>query len=174
MPPRLRRRCVYITRGGRPCGKEAFGNPPLCEKHGNEIAEEEDDLLGDAMNHLLEHPDVQQVVRRAGGFIDQLGEFVSSGFRFPSRNGSTPHPPPQNGHGHNGHTPPRPPPRADVKILQARIVLGFEKDEPLDRAKVKARQRALSQALHPDKQGGSTKAMARVNQAADVLLKECR
>lgn len=51
-----------------------------------------------------------------------------------------------------------------------RLVLGFEKDQELTAADVKARKRALAMIYHPDKAGGSARAMKRVNDAADRLL----
>jgi hypothetical protein len=64
-------------------------------------------------------------------------------------------------------TPPPPPTAAD----DPRVVLGFEPQEKLTEARVKARKRDLASLFHPDKEGGSMAAMKRVNEAADNLLK---
>jgi hypothetical protein len=47
----------------------------------------------------------------------------------------------------------------------------FEPGEQLTAERVKARKRELASLCHPDKQGGSVRAMKRVNEAADTLLK---
>lgn len=58
------------------------------------------------------------------------------------------------------------------KPQDPRQVLGFPPDFPLTRELIKQRQRALSGLWHPDKPGGSTEAMQRLNAAADALLSE--
>jgi len=68
---------------------------------------------------------------------------------------------------------PPPPPIVDAKVAaarRARKILGFAEGLVLTRKLVKARQRELAKCCHPDRRGGSTEAMAKVNQAADDLL----
>lgn len=50
------------------------------------------------------------------------------------------------------------------------MVLGFDPDEKLTVQMVKDRKRRLAEAFHPDRPGGSTKQMQKVNRAADVLI----
>lgn len=63
-----------------------------------------------------------------------------------------------------GFQPPPPPAPEDP-----RDVLGFSADISLTRAMVKERQRELAKLMHPDR-GGSTKALQRLNAAAQILL----
>jgi len=67
--------------------------------------------------------------------------------------------------------PEQPDPQRDLLRARraARQVLGFTFDEPLDGAKIKARHRELLKKHHPDR-GGSTKKMAIINAARDVLI----
>jgi len=67
--------------------------------------------------------------------------------------------------------PPPPPPDPTIK---AREILGFEPTEPLTVDKVKDRKKALAAVYHPDRAGGSTRQMQRVNEAADLLLARLR
>lgn len=172
---KLRRKCVYLRADGRPCGRAAVGNPPLCKAHAEEIAGEEMDVFSDAMDRLMDNPDVKYIFGQAGGLIDRIGSFLSF---LPEQRGQ-PSETSEPGHAR------RPPeqesgPRQRRQPIQqrptstARVVLGFSAAEALTRDKIKARQKALAQALHPDRQGGSNEAMARVNQAADLLIKECK
>ncbi len=56
-------------------------------------------------------------------------------------------------------------------VDEARVTLGLDPEERLTEARIKARRRALAAIYHPDQEGGSTSAMKRVNEAADILLK---
>lgn len=82
--------------------------------------------------------------------------------------------------GHRSRTGPangqRPQPRQDPAVdaeanlrLAARRVLGFADNQSLTESMVKERRRMLAKKHHPDR-GGSVAMMARVNDAADVLL----
>lgn len=59
--------------------------------------------------------------------------------------------------------------RRAAKLRMARKVMGFAPAEPLNTAMVRERKRTLAMKHHPDR-GGSADKMARVNDAADVLL----
>lgn len=50
------------------------------------------------------------------------------------------------------------------------MVLGFDSDEKLTAQMIKDRKRRLAEAFHPDRPGGSTRQMQKVNQAAEVLI----
>jgi hypothetical protein len=75
----------------------------------------------------------------------------------------------------NGIDPKQQPRRVPPQIkrpsrrLIARGIMHFAPGEPLDQAKIQKRRRELAMLCHPD-QGGSTEAMTRINQAADILL----
>lgn len=64
--------------------------------------------------------------------------------------------------------PPPPPRRAPT--LVARQILHFDPEEQLTKERINERRRDLAKMFHPDRQGGSTVQMQRVNQAADVLI----
>lgn len=69
--------------------------------------------------------------------------------------------------------PPRPPPDPQIEARRlARITLGFDETEKLTKELVKDRKRALARVFHPDTGKGSVAHMQRINQAADLLLKE--
>jgi hypothetical protein len=65
---------------------------------------------------------------------------------------------------------PPPPPRPPDPGIRAREVLGFEPREQLSKERIEDRRRQLAKVFHPDRQGGSTAQMQRVNQAADLLI----
>jgi len=73
----------------------------------------------------------------------------------------------------NSRRPPRPPPPAPAPKEDPRDVLGFGPDAKLTRAMVKERQRELAKLMHPDR-GGSTKALQRLNAAAQALLQDLK
>lgn len=74
---------------------------------------------------------------------------------------------------HAGGRPPPHQPDPEVELQRARAaarqVMGFQMRELLDADKIKARHRELVKKHHPDR-GGSTKKMANINLARDVLM----
>jgi hypothetical protein len=72
--------------------------------------------------------------------------------------------------------PPRSPPPAAARpvdqTIKAREILGFEPGEKLSKERIEDRRRQLAKVFHPDRQGGSTTQMQRVNHAADLLLQK--
>lgn len=54
---------------------------------------------------------------------------------------------------------------------RARAVLGFTKDDALTPELIKDRYRKLARQHHPDREGGSTEKMQKINAAADLLSK---
>lgn len=60
--------------------------------------------------------------------------------------------------------------KGGMSPVEARAVLHFGADQKLTPALIKARKRDLAKMVHPDT-GGDTGAAARINAAADVLLK---
>jgi hypothetical protein len=69
-------------------------------------------------------------------------------------------------------SPPRPPP-PPAPVESPLDVLGFGPSVKLTRALVKERQRELAKLFHPDRQG-STKALQRINGAAQALLRDLK
>lgn len=78
--------------------------------------------------------------------------------------------------------PPRPRPSREAvdhhkRVLGARGTLGFEPDEPLDEAKIKAAKRNLARLYHDDGRSPDkvrSDMMTKVNTAADLLLAELK
>ena len=108
------------------------------------------------------------------GVVDEHGKFVPpanfsppAGWPFPGRS-----PPQQQARGRMPPRQPQQPPQIDELELQrrrARQTLGFGA-EPRTAEMVKQRRRELAKQHHPDA-GGSAASMARINDAADLLLK---
>ena len=158
-------RCAFKD-GQRRCLRNGFGNPPLCRSHAIQVSldgrqvkfPEESPLFGllgmaDRMFASSNNETVQQVRNIFGEFL--AGTANSSNARQV--------PPPCR--------EPRERPPAPESPEDPRVVLMFEPGEQLTVARVKARKRELASLCHPDKQGGSIRAMKRVNEAADTLLK---
>lgn len=157
-------RCAFKD-GQRRCSRNGFGNPPLCRSHAIQVSldgknvafPEESPLFGlldmaDRMFSTSNNETVQQVRNIFGEFL--AGTANSSNARQV--------PPPRE---------PRTPPPPASAAEDPRVVLMFEPGEQLTVERVKARKRELASLCHPDKQGGSIRAMKRVNEAADTLLK---
>lgn len=68
--------------------------------------------------------------------------------------------------------PPPPPPSSPPRDpeVEARMVMGFAPKQELTKEIVQKRKQALAKVFHPDLPGGSTEAMAKVNNAADLIL----
>lgn len=166
------RKCSYYNERGKRCGKKGTGNPPLCSAHMDaldlEPAFDEDDPLNMVMGRVIEHPGVQQVLNSFQGYLDTIAWNLDRASRVVP-------PPPRQAPKNGQHTPPRrpaPPPPAPKPQngLSERIILGFGPHVVLTAALVKERRRELAKLYHPDR-GGSHEALARVNDAADRLLK---
>lgn len=165
--------CRYEDRQGKRCRRIATVDGALCREHAITLRME---LEGSPMERVIGAID-REITKSRDPVVRAFGQFVSGLFSQPPR------PPPRsgprpngqaNGRTHqqaNGQANARPPRQPPVNPqLEARRVLGFDPNQPLTAELVKARKKALGQLFHPDKQGGSTDAMARVNDAADVLL----
>lgn len=174
MPPRRPAsiRCRFRDDDGSRCHRNGFGDPAFCRAHalaGNVDIAFNDPLVGELVDRadrfLAGHrnPLVQsfagilgQVLAGRPPQVSQVSQVETDAPRARAQ-ASTSRPPP----------PPRPaapPPKEDP-----RDVLGFGPAAKLTRAMVKERQRELAKLMHPD-HGGSTKALQRLNAAAQELL----
>lgn len=193
------RRCSYVD-GDKRCRRNGFGNPPICRQHAAMLAAGLEAPAGDPLVDLLGDGDRwtsrqrDPLIAAAAGIVGvvlsgiltgryqqprdpfpfgPLGPQVGAvfGANHPFSRAAAGTPPPNGGRRHPRPPPPRPsdPPPPDP-IQRAREVLNFEPAEPLTRELINARRRALATLYHPDRQGGSTTAMQRINQAADLLL----
>lgn len=168
--------CAY-KEGRRRCRRNGTGNPPLCAAHRTVIVDAAASAgaggVQQALHELMSNGRVsKKTLERA------LGD-VLAGFGI-GVGGATFTPPagmnlPPNWR-ERMHTAPPPPPidlaaeRRKRAVAEARRTLGFGPGEVVTEEAIKARKRELAKRYHPDR-GGDPSQMARVNDAADVLLK---
>jgi hypothetical protein len=156
-------RCAFIDDDVR-CRKRGVGDPPLCAEH----AAPAHDIFAQALDQLFAHPTVKTWADSAQGWVQTrvslLDQFIAGAIPFAPGAAPGRPPGPRPGPGFRP-PPPRPSPAEDP-----RSVLHFGAKEPLTVAKVKERKKMLAAMVHPDR-GGSTEAMAKINNAADTLLK---
>lgn len=127
------------------------------------ILDESDDRdpLQVLFDRVLETPQAAGILESFQGLLDRAGNAIDPA-TMPRR------PRTQIPQGRTGHTPQAPRRRPDPTQV-ARMVMQFGPAEPLTSEKISKQRRALAALCHPDA-GGSTEAMARLNQAADLLL----
>jgi hypothetical protein len=160
-------RCAFKD-GGRRCSRNGFGPPgapALCRAHaiqanldGKQVEFSEESPVFD----LLELAD-RAFSRSNNDFAKQMGNIFGDFLAGRAHQS-------QQAQDHQD-LPPQPPPEPPRPEKDPWEVLGFEPGQQLTAAIVKGRQRDLAMIFHPDKQGGSTEAMKRVNDAASELLK---
>lgn len=129
------------------CSRVGEGRPPLCRDH-DEIATNPIDDVFDRLDDFTAQA-TNRAIQGLGALIVQLAD-------RPRRPRPAPGPAP-------GQAPPKP------AVEDPRDVLGFGPEVKLTKALIKERKRALAALCHPDK-GGSTKALQRINAAAEKLL----
>jgi hypothetical protein len=196
-PPRSRpqsSRCRYVARDGTRCSKIATIEGELCRQHAILIARELEGGVGRTIDSVVSGQislgDViagaaQSYIERLFGQspilrdLDQAARTAAHQAqarraRLEGRPSPPPPPPPSRGappRSSQSSPPPPPPPgqRRDPTI-RARDILGFEQSEAITKERIEDRRRQLAKVFHPDRQGGSTRRMQQVNQAADLLL----
>jgi hypothetical protein len=196
-------KCTYILRSGKKCPKTGEGNPPLCNKHYNDMldAEEEDaeddgppdgagffdprtmEYVEEVVEIVVEHPKVQGVFNRATSIIDRFANIVdraTTGRRAPDE------PPPPNREERRDQRHQRqqqrqqhrPPPPQDDKATQLRdafMVFGWDGRRTYTEVEVKKRKQELARVYHPDlSSSGSAEMMKRINSAADTLIQNLK
>jgi hypothetical protein len=157
-------RCAFKD-GSRRCSRNGFGNPALCRAHAIQVKLDGEpiDLQPDSpLMSILELAD-RAFSKSNNEFARQVGSLFGEFLSNNANSSNARRVPPRNEY--------RAPPPAPAAAKDPREVLGFEPGEQLTRARVKARQRDLATVFHPDKPAGSAGAMARVNEAAQELLK---
>lgn len=186
------RRCCF-QEGSRRCPAVGTGNPPLCDPHRISVMDTLTsrpqgvtrlfDMLGDFLaGKRINGRDAIGVAREiyedwqssmGGGYRPPINEQDRTDHR--QRDGqSAPNWPPggQPGDGAGARRRWRPPDPDAVRAAayaRARKVMGFAPDDVLTVEEVNARRKRLARKHHPDL-GGSTERMARINEAADLLL----
>lgn len=108
----------------------------------------------EALDALLENPRVQGLLGKFQNLLDRAGEVVDKAARgeieFKRKPAETPKP-----------------------KVSARSVLHFGPNEVLTEEKIKKRKKELARMVHPDA-GGAAEEMARINLAAELLLKSLK
>lgn len=179
--------CRY-KEDGRRCRRNGTGEPELCAAH-RKIVEDAarraagagavgmppfGGAIGEAIHTLMNGGRLKRdtLDRAAAELLASLGIGAAAFTQRPPPPTTPPQWPP---FGFGQQQPRQPPP--DPRELErararrdARQVLGFTASEPLTEEQIKARRRELALKVHPDRQGGSARDMARVNDAADILL----
>lgn len=156
-------RCVYAE-GRRRCRRNGSGEPVLCRAHRLVVIGGLE--AGGGAARVVER--VERAAARDplwSTILDVADEIIGRPRAQPA---PAPPPGPQN---RPRTAPPRPPPPTPPKE-DPRTVLGFPLGSRPTREAIKTRQRQLAKILHPDA-GGSDEAVARVNNAAEALLKLC-
>ena len=123
------------------------------------LEEEDDDPVQAVVDRLLDTPQVTKVVDEVRDFLNRAAHAIESPpepRRAPVRQRVP-------------HRPPAAPRRPRSPIPTARTIMHFGADEPLTKEKISKRRRELAAICHPDK-GGSTRAMAQLNRAAELLI----
>lgn len=170
-------RCVY-TDGRRRCRRDGQGDPPICPAHKIAFAEaaratgkQRGDALGDLFERVITGRRVSKKMRQAAwaDVENIIADALPNNRHF--------HPPP------NWQPPPGwvprpssapPPPREDPAVVEfkaAKRLLGFPESQPITADDVAARRKELARKYHPDRPGGSTEKMQKINAACDVLLR---
>lgn len=183
-------RCTY-KEGTRRCPYDGEGDPPLCRPHRLALAEAAKPrapsrVLLESLGDWLQGKPIngEATIGAAEAFLNQWAAGIGGGYR-PDISGvseDAAHRRAQSGTARpwnwniphaGGGRPRHPESDPEVELQKARAaarqVLGFQMDEPLDAVKIKARHRQLVRKHHPD-HGGSTKRMANINLARDVLM----
>lgn len=174
--------CRYLSARGERCTRLATVAGELCRRHAIELGQQ----LGAIPNprgapggSIL---DALQGVIQGGAFGEVLEDAIRAGIEAlltgqhrvpraapPPRSGSPPRSPPGPSSGASSPPPRRPLTPDQEKARSARMVLGFDQDEPLTVPEVQARRRELARIFHPDRPKGSVDRMKRINHAADEL-----
>lgn len=195
MPRAPSKRCTY-KEGGRRCAFDGTGDPPVCDPHRVALAEAARikpparvllDTLGDWLSGKPINREA--TIGAAEDFLSQWVGNIGGDYRPDMRSGESedsvhrraqPGARPWNWNiphaaGGQQRQQQQPDPQRDLARARqaARQVMGFAPNEVLDEAKIKVRHRELVKANHPDR-GGSTKRMAIINAARDVLVESLR
>lgn len=120
-----------------------------------------DDPLQAVLDRLLDTKQARAAFERFQNLIDRAGNAIDPQV---VRSVRPPLPRPRS----RPQPPPAPVPRIDPHV-EARTLLHFGPTDKITKKLITERRRALASLCHPDR-GGSTDAMQRINQAADLLL----
>jgi hypothetical protein len=191
MPRAKMPRCTY-KEGSRRCPMDGSGDPPLCAPHRVALAEASRPkpparVLLDSLSDWLQGNPINRdaTLGAAEAFLSQWVAGIGGNYRpdIAGISEDAAHRRAQSGTErpwnwnipHSGQRQQPPPHDPDAELRRARAaarqVLGFAPGELLDGDRIKAHHRRLVKKHHPD-HGGSTKKMAMINLARDVLMAE--
>lgn len=181
-------RCRYRAKTGTRCQRIATQQGQLCGQHRRQLEEELaasghsliDDVMegrvsiGDAISGAVtgfteklfgENPLLRDMANAARRAQATARARQASGSPPP---GASQSPPPRGA----PRPPPPPSPSLHQQRAKAREILHFDPGQVLTEPAINDRRKQLAKACHPDRPGGSTEQMKRVNLAADLLLAE--
>lgn len=152
-------RCIYTTKRGR-CQSPARGDIPLCPKHKKHY--KPPSPWTGIIDAVLQQPIAQGVIGRIDQTLNKANQVVDriAGGDFSDLDGLLN----KFNKQQRVHYP------APEQKEDPRMVLGFAPDEILTVEAVKKRRKEFAKIMHSDK-GGNDASMARINAAADELLK---
>lgn len=165
--------CCYKERG-RKCRRTGTGNPPLCQPHKIAFQEAaraatEPRMPGARVFDLFESMLTGKRVSRKNieaAWVDAQ-DFLRQQVPMPDGAGGGWTPPPSS-------SPPPPDPLADARreFENAKLTMGFARDQRITASDVHDRRKQLARKWHPDLPGGSLEKMQEINAAAEVLLRK--
>lgn len=184
MPSRRADQCSYYEEledgRRRRCRRNGTGNPPICQRHTEELDTREANPIADVLSSLLQgkrpaQRDVENAVRSTmeGLFGKRMSEAEMAELlaraRAAARGGS---PGSSSGPSSDARSQARDREHAEAEkarqVSWARRTLGFTAREPLDGDTIKKRFRELARKHHPDV-GGDVRKMADINRAVEIL-----
>lgn len=184
MPSRRADQCSFyeeIEDGRRRrCRRNGTGNPPLCQRHQDELDTRDESPIANVIASLFQgkrpsQRDVESAVRSTmeGLFGKRMSEAevaeLLAQARAAARGGS---PGSSSGPSSDARSQARDREHAEAEkarqVSWARRTLGFTAREPLDGDIIKKRFRELARKHHPDV-GGDVRKMADINRAVEIL-----
>lgn len=186
MPSRRADQCSYyeeIEDGRRRrCRRNGTGNPPLCQRHQDELDTRDQSPIANVISSLFQgkrpsQRDVESAVRSTmeGLFGKRMSEAEMAELLARARAAARGHagsPGSSSGPSSDARSQARDRERAEAEkareVSWARRTLGFTAREPLDGDTIKRRFRELARKHHPDV-GGDVRKMADINRAVEIL-----
>lgn len=179
------RRCKYVSPRGERCSRIATIDGELCSRCADLLEDEisASSLIDDLATGRVSIGDVisgavsSLFQQWAGGSeawqtIDEVARQAAQRARRTAPRPRAGSPPGSPGSRSSQRPPPRSPPDVELakRLRAARITLGLSATGPLNERAIGERRKALARIYHPDRPGGSTAQMQKINEAADLLI----
>lgn len=184
MPSRRADQCSYyeeVDGRRRRCRRNGTGNPPICQKHTEELDQRDDNPIASVISSLFQgkrpaQRDVENAVRSTmeGLFGKRMTEAEVADLLARARAAASGRGSPGSSSGPSSDARSQARDREHAEAEKARQVswarrtLGFTAREPLDGDMIKRRFRELARKHHPDV-GGDVRKMADINRAVEIL-----